>query len=135
MLIRTISALFIFALLFTSCSSNEKDFEMYEVSEMASLMKQMAHINEQLRERILNGEDLGEFPSNFENILQAQMTQNQEMDDFFKEHAQQFIDAQHQIYGDPENAKEHFNIAIDACIKCHEMKCPGPVSRIKKLKI
>lgn len=124
-----------FSFLLNSCSNNEKEFEMYEVSEMASLMKQMAHINEQLRERILSGEELGEFPSNFENILQAQMTQNQEMDDFFKEHAQQFLDAQHQIYGDPENAKEHFNIAIDACVKCHEMKCPGPVSRIKKLKI
>jgi hypothetical protein len=124
-----------FLFLLYSCSSNEKEFEMYEVSEMASLMKQMAHINEQLRERIISGEELGEFPSNFENILQAQMTQNQEMDDFFREHAQQFLDAQHQIYGDPENAKEHFNIAIDACIKCHEMKCPGPVSRIKKLKI
>ena len=108
---------------------------MYEVSEMASLMKQMAHINKQLRERILSGEELGEFPSNFENILQAKMTQNQEMDDFFKEHAQQFLDAQHQIYNDPDNAKEHFNIAIDACVKCHEMKCPGPVSRIKKLRI
>lgn len=125
----------VFSFLLNSCSNNEKEFEMYEVSEMASLMKQMAHINEQLGERILSGEDFGEFPSNFENILQAQMTQNQEMDEFFKEHAQQFLDAQHQIYGDPENAKEHFNIAIDACIKCHETKCPGPVARIKKLKI
>jgi cytochrome c556 len=124
-----------FSFLLNSCSNNEKEFEMYEVSEMASLMKQMAHINEQLRERILSGEELGEFPSNFENILQAKMTQNQEMDDFFKEHAQQFLDAQHQIYNDPDNAKEHFNIAIDACVKCHEMKCPGPVSRIKKLRI
>ena len=73
-----------FSFLLNSCSNNEKEFEMYEVSEMASLMKQMAHINEQLRERILSGEELGEFPSNFENILQAKMTQNQEMDDFFK---------------------------------------------------
>ncbi len=132
---RTLIILFISTVLFSSCSNEEKDFEMYEVSEMASLMKQMVHINEQLRERIIKGEDLGEFPSNFENILQAQMTQNQEMDDFFREHAQLFLDAQHQIYGDPAYAKEHFNIAIDACIKCHEMKCPGPVVRIKKLKI
>lgn len=132
---RYLSALTIVAFLLGSCSGNEKEFEMYEVSEMASLMKQMAHINEQLRERIMNGEDLGEFPSNFENILQAQMTQNQEMDDFFKEHAQLFLEAQHKIYGDTANAKEHFNIAIDACVKCHEMKCPGPVARIKKLRI
>jgi cytochrome c553 len=130
-----LQAFTIVVFLLGSCSSNEKEFEMYEVSEMASLMKQMAHINEQLRERIMNGEDLGEFPSSFENILQAQMTQNQEMDDFFREHARLFLEAQHQIYSDQANAKEHFNLAIDACIKCHEMKCPGPVVRIKKLKI
>jgi len=119
----------------TSCAGEKKDFEMYEVSEMASLMKQMAHMNEQLREKILSGQDLGEFPESFENILQAQMTQNQEMDAFFKDHAQQFLDAHHQIYDDPSHAKEHFNLAIDACIKCHETKCPGPVVKIKKLKL
>ena len=113
----------------------EKVFEMHEVSEMASLMKQMVHINEQLKERIKNGEDLGEFPKNFEKILSASMTKNQEMDAFFKEHAALFLEAQHNIYDNPENAKEFYNLSIDACIKCHEEKCPGPISRIQKLKL
>lgn len=116
-------------------SQEEKVFEIHEVSEMASLMKQMAHINEQLKERINNGEDLGEFPSNFENILTASMTKNQEMDEFFKQHAELFLETQKAIYNNPENAKEYYNISIDACIKCHEEKCPGPISRINKLKI
>ena len=75
------SIVLLFSLLFTlvSCSEKkeEKIFELHEVSEMASLMKQMAHINDQLKERILKGEDLGEFPKNFEKILTASMTKNQ----------------------------------------------------------
>lgn len=124
-------------LAFTSCEpkTEEKVFEIHEVSEMASLMKQMAHINEELKKRIENGEDLGEFPANFENILTASMTKNQEMDAFFKKHAELFLETQRAIYANPEKARDYFNLSIDACIRCHEEKCPGPQSRIQKLKL
>jgi cytochrome c553 len=129
----------LFSLLFTliSCSEKkeEKIFEFHEVSEMASLMKQMAHINNELKERILKGEDLGEFPKNFEKILTASMTKNQQMDDFFRKHAALFLKTQHAIYDNPENAQELYNLSIDACITCHEEKCPGPLARIQKLKL
>ena len=59
----------------------------------------------------------------------------QENDDFFKQHASEFIKSQEEIYKDPKNAKEHFNASIDACVKCHEVKCGGPIVRIKKLYI
>jgi len=129
--------LLVLFLVLISCSQEkeEKVFEHHEVSEMASLMKQMAHINEQLKERINNGEELGEFPANFEKILTASMTKNQEMDDFFKQHAQLFLETQKQIYAHPENARDYYNLSIDACIQCHEEKCPGPITRIQKLKI
>jgi cytochrome c553 len=116
-------------------ATEEKVFEMHEVSEMASLMKQMAHINEELKKRIQNGEDLGAFPANFERILTASMTKNQEMDEFFIKHAEIFLERQKEIYAHPENARDNFNLSIDACIRCHEEKCPGPLSRIQKLKI
>jgi hypothetical protein len=119
--------------LFACQNAEPKAFDMYEESEMASLMRQMAHINEKLGERIANGEDLGEFPENFERILTASMTKSQEMDDFFREHAELFLSNQRDIYNNPEEANKYFNLAIDACIKCHETKCPGPVSRIEKL--
>ena len=122
----------------SSCSEeikNEKSFEYHEVSEMASLMKQMVHINEQLKKRIELGEDLGVFPENFEKILSSKMTKNQEMDDFFKKHAQEFLKTHKAIYENPEQAAYHYNLAIEACIECHREKCPGPVTRIEKLKI
>jgi cytochrome c553 len=63
------------------------------------------------------------------------MTDEKENDAFFKKQAAHFINAQEMIYKDPANAKKHFNDGVDACIACHEVKCGGPIPRIKKLYI
>ena len=63
------------------------------------------------------------------------MTDEKENDAFFKENAQVFLTAQEMIYKEPEKAKEHYSNAIQACISCHEVKCSGPIPRIKKLQL
>ncbi len=110
-----------------------KKFEMYQMSEMSLLMEQMYVDNQRLRERISKGEKIGEFPQHFLDIHKAVMTDEEENDAFFKEQAAQFIKAQQLIYSDPANAKKHFNDGVDACLSCHEVKCGGPIPRIKKL--
>ncbi|MCG2612106.1 hypothetical protein LZZ90_11365 [Flavobacterium sp. SM15] len=116
-------------------AKKEKQFEMYEMSEMAALMEQMYVDNQRLKERIKKGDTIGKFPSHFMKIHSAVMTDKQENDAFFKEQAANFIKAQELIYKDPANAKEHYNNGVDACLKCHEVKCGGPIPRIKKLYI
>lgn len=113
----------------------EKKFEMYEMSEMSILMEQMYVDNQRLKERIKNGDTIGKFPNHFLKIHEAVMTDEKENDSFFKEQAAKFIKAQQMIYEDPKNAKEHFNKGVDACLKCHQVKCGGPIPRIKKLYI
>jgi cytochrome c553 len=115
--------------------TSEKKFDMYEMSEMASLMEQMYKDNEKLKERIIKGDTIGKFPDHFLEIHAAVMTDEQENDAFFKAQAANFINAQKLIYEDPKNAKEHFNSGVDACVQCHEVKCGGPIPRIKKLYI
>ena len=115
--------------------TSEKKFDMYEMSEMASLMEQMYKDNEKLKERITKGDTIGKFPNHFLEIHAAVMTDEQENDAFFKAQAANFINAQKLIYEDPKNAKEHFNSGVDACVQCHEVKCGGPIPRIKKLYI
>lgn len=110
-------------------------FEMYEMSEMSLLMEQMYVDNERLKERIKKGDTIGKFPNHFLKIHKAVMTDDKENDAFFKEQAANFIKAQQLIYEDPKNAKEHFNNGVDACLKCHQVKCGGPIPRIKKLYI
>lgn len=119
----------------TTESKCEKKFDMYKMSEMSALMEQMYVDNERLKERIIKGDTIGAFPNHFLKIHKAVMTDKQENDDFFKEHATAFIKAQELIYQDSKNAKAHFNESVDACVKCHEVKCGGPIVRIKKLYI
>ena len=119
----------------TISKSGEKKFEMYQMSEMAALMEQMYVDNQRLKERIQNGEKIGEFPQHFLKIHKAVMTDSTENDVFFKQQAAKFIKAQEMIYKDAKNAKQHFNAGIDACIQCHQQKCGGPIPRIKKLYI
>jgi len=119
----------------SSEKKEDKKFEMYEMSEMSLLMEQMYVDNERLKERIKKGDTIGKFPNHFLKIHKAVMTDDKENDAFFKEQANNFIKAQQMIYEDPKNAKEHFNKGVDACLKCHQVKCGGPIPRIKKLYI
>ncbi len=110
-----------------------KEFEMYEMSEMSLLMEQMFADNEQLKSRIQNGNPVGDFPEYLTRIHTAVLTDPSENDAFFQEQAALFLEAQKRVYSDPQNAKKHFNESIDNCIACHQVKCSGPIPRIKKL--
>lgn len=112
-----------------------KDFEMYQLSEMAALMEQMYVENSQLKERILKGEPVGKFPEHILKIHTATLTDPDDNDAFFKENATNFITAQRRIYTDTLHVEERFNEGVDACIACHKGKCGGPIVRIKKLYI
>jgi len=116
-------------------SVKEKKFEMYEMSEMASLMEQMYAHNQQLRLRIIKGDTVGKFPEFFNKIYTAEFTTPSDNDAFFKENADKYIAAQKLIYSDNENVKDNFNKGVDACVTCHQGKCGGPIPRIKKLYI
>jgi hypothetical protein len=112
-----------------------KKLEMYQMSEMAALMEQMYVDNQRLKERIKKGEAIGDFPEHFLKIHTAKFTDESDNDLFFKEKAKEFVEAEQLIYSDPKNAKEHFNASVDACLKCHQQKCGGPIPKIKKLYI
>ena len=118
------------------CSpGKEKKLEMYQMSEMAALMEQMYVDNKRVKEHIQKGEAIGAFPEHFLKIHTAKFTDETENDLFFKEKAKDYIAAQRSLYSNQENVKANFNAGVDACLKCHENKCGGPIPRIKKLYI
>ena len=112
-----------------------KKLEMYQMSEMAALMEQMYVDNKRLKERVQKGDTIGTFPKHFLKIYSAKFTDETDNDLLFKVKAKEYIVAQQLIYSDPKNVTVHFNAGVDACIKCHENKCGGPIQRIKKLYI
>lgn len=115
-------------------SEDKDDFNMYEMSEMAVLMEQMYVDNERLKARILNKDTLGKFPMHFLVIEKAKFTKGKKRDAFFTEQADKFIAKQMEIYTTKDTIKT-FNAMVDQCIACHEVKCGGPIARIKKLYI
>ncbi len=116
----------------SSCTK-EKKFEVYQLSEMASLMEQMYAYNLQIKDRIVKGDSIGKYPEFFNKIFTAKFTDATDKDPFFDEKARAFITAQKLIYSDSKNVKQHFNEGVTSCISCHEGKCGGPIPKIKKL--
>jgi cytochrome c553 len=121
----------------TAEKSSEKKFEMYELSEMSMVMEQMYVENQRLKDKIIAGEAIGEYSDFFDKIETSKTTEPGQFDDFFKEHAVLFLNTQKAIYAESNqaNQKATFNTMVDACIKCHEVKCQGPIDRIEKLYI
>lgn len=115
-------------------SEDKDDFNMYEMSEMAVLMEQMYVDNERLKARILNKDTLGKLPMHFLAIEKAKFTKGKKRDAFFTEQADKFIAKQMEIYTTKDTIKT-YNAMVDQCIACHEVKCGGPIARIKKLYI
>lgn len=113
----------------------EKKLEMYQMSEMAALMEQMHVDNQRVKEKISKKEPIGKFPEHYMKIYSAKFTDAADNDLFFKEKADEYIEAQRLLYSDTKNVAQNFNATVDACISCHESKCGGPIQRIKKLYI
>ncbi|MCC6252710.1 MAG: hypothetical protein IT238_09645 [Bacteroidia bacterium] len=130
-----------------SCKSNQEngeaatktdnnEFEMYQMSEMAALMERMFNENSLVKKKIEEGStDLGVFPEDYLRIHTAELTDSTDFDEVFKVEAEKFIQAQKLVFSASDKHKENFNNMVSACINCHEQKCSGPIQRIKKLYI
>lgn len=117
-----------------SKTKNNK-FKMYEMSEMALLMEQMYIENQRLKTKIIDNDSLGLFPEYYSSMNTAELTNQKDKDGFFEVQTNLFLAAQKEIYKNPSNAKANFNYMVGKCIECHQVKCLGPISKIKKLLI
>jgi hypothetical protein len=113
----------------------EKEFKMYQMSEMSLLMEQMYVDNMRLKEKILKNESFGEFQNYFLKIHTSKFTDSTDNNEHFKKNAVIFINSQKLIFTDSVNAKHNFNKMVQNCISCHEGNCGGPIVKIKKLLI
>ena len=118
-----------------SSNTNDVNLETANFSEMSRFMNKIYNENKQLKQRISKGDTLGKFPNYFLDINTLSLTRNSDRDEFFTKQAKVFINAQRLIYQKPLEAKENFNNTITTCIQCHQVKCLGPIPKIKKLYI
>ncbi|WP_040282422.1 hypothetical protein [Psychroserpens damuponensis] len=137
-------------LFFLSCNTTEKaekkeiivdgakTYDVYQPSEMSTLMKGMYAYNMQLKADIEAGKELtGEFPEAFLNIHSAVLSSAKFRTDNFKHYSAKFIEAQQEIFSQDTltTAQDRYNNAINMCLSCHKTECTGPIPKIKKLLI
>lgn len=115
--------------------SKEEPFQLYQMSEMASFMEKMYADHKRIKSQIVAGEKVDTL--NFEptKLFYARMTDSTDNDIFYQEKAKLFVEYEEQLLKDSLSQKEIYNNAVNLCISCHQIKCTGPIPRIKKLLI
>lgn len=115
-----------------------KDPEMYEASELASLMRTMLERNKELGQRIEAGEIPESFPDDFYAIHTAEATPGMLHDTvFFQNMASQYLVNMKKITeaSTKQEAKVAYNDMIMTCAGCHQVYCQGPLPTIRKMKL
>ena len=145
---RTIIGYFILFLFFGCNSPQDKPsavkivdgnslYDVYQPSEMSSLMKGMFAYNEQIKKEIIKGNTPVEFPEEFLRIHTAELSDTKERTDNFQLYSGKYIEAQRLVFIEDSTATlvQRYNDAIGMCISCHKTECTGPIPKIKKLLI
>jgi hypothetical protein len=130
--------LLLVSIILFSCKKEEKPAVpvMQEQSEMSALMLQMFDKNAEIKQKILKGEDLSDFPEEFLKIHTAILTDPSDRTPQFNAFSELYLDNQRVVFESPkDSAKAIYNNSINSCIACHQVACPGPIPRIRKLLI
>ncbi|RSC95825.1 hypothetical protein [Tenacibaculum singaporense] len=128
------------SLVLFSCKEEKKqpkeELIMYQSSEMAALMNAMYEGNMTIKNKILEGEPIGDFPETYLNIHSAVLTDPADRNASFEAFSKMYIQNMQLVYsGSKDSLKQNFNQAVNSCITCHKTTCTGPIPRIKKLLI
>lgn len=75
--------------------------------------------------------------ADFEGMYVMKASPHIEMDSAFMAYGNDFLSKYDELINNTivDSTHVYFNAAVDACIKCHQNFCPGPVVRIKKLRM
>ena len=106
-------------------------------SELALLMRKMYLDADAVKQLIVNKEGgiSDKFIAELEKVHTANPTDKNIKTPEFKAFNELLILQAKSLKNSTKNKVEDFNILVNRCIDCHQSFCPGPIKRIKKLKI
>lgn len=112
-------------------------FDEYKASELAVLMRKMDADMNTLRDKILHQQFSSDsLQFDYSNIKTATPTDPTVKTDIFAGMADAFLLNMEKLKSHGGNDPGSiFNAAVSSCLTCHEQFCPGPMVRIRKLKI
>lgn len=105
-------------------------------SELALLMRGMYEEAERIKAQVKAGEEVT-LELDHAKILTAHATEPEKADSKeFKDFANMYLANLEQLQkADPDNVEMVFQSLVESCMSCHQELCPGPMVRIKKLRI
>ena len=135
---------------FSACSENEVVAEpeavvvkaepikqngvMYVPSELALIMRNMYDNMELVNAHLKAGEVVPDsLLQGYEDMLTAEATNPDEIDDHYFGFATGWLSELKVMRETP--TLENYNNVMNACVNCHQSFCPGPIPKIKKLKL
>ncbi len=116
------------------CGSSKSRGVVYKGSELALAMRSMHDHLEEAGKLLKKGEQVPDsLLPDFDHILTDKPTNPDEIGPKFYTFAQGWLG----VYEDFRNDRntESYNKVMNTCINCHEQFCPGPIPKIKKLKL
>ena len=131
--------------LLCSCTFKEADniecedkpvFKQNISSEMALFMRELTKSCDSNKLRLKN-KQLISFDIDEQRILTSEMTKGHHKDSAYKSYASKLIEQIDEINNNslPDKQLFFYNAMIQNCISCHQGRCPGPIKKIKKLKL
>ena len=107
---------------------------VYVPSELALIMREMYNNMETAGTQLdSNGTIADSLLTGYEGMLTAEATSPDEIDDQFYGFANGWL-KEVEVLRDNQTL-ENYNAVMNACVHCHESYCPGPIPKIKRLKI
>lgn len=121
----------------TAVSDESNTVIIKESSELAQLMRQMFDENMELRDRVMNGEELQDLSEEYNRIHSADATEPEKITDAYHALADAYLQSMQTLMeADEEHRVEAFNNMVTTCINCHRgVSCQGPIPKIKQLRI
>lgn len=106
------------------------------VSPLAQLMRDMTAFADSTKQHLSRGEDLLPYPSSFKDMLTLEstpgMVDHRTFDPFAFSYLHQ-LDSLYKVV--PAQRQQAFDELIQYCAACHGTVCPGPLTRIRKLRM
>lgn len=119
-----------------TCSTAGSDLNPNGTSELAALMRLMFTRSEEWKKAIEQKQELGIYPVAFDKLKTATPTDAHMKNETFDPFADDFIRRTKELLAaPPQKQKEAFANYTEGCMNCHTTMCPGPVKRIRLLRI
>jgi hypothetical protein len=120
----------------TGAQADTTDLNPNGSSELARLMREMQKYTNEAKATIQTGKTPAAFPTAFEKIHTAKISEGTSKSDFYTQFADLYLmSVKNYATSNSSNRIETYNNMVNACLACHSQHCPGPVPMIKKMKM